>query len=122
MNKAFFGLENSLIELNMNNVTLNTVPELPMRNLRNLNMAYNDLPSIPQELASNLSSLRRLDLSYNDITTVPLIVGYLNHLKSLSIAGNSLIALLNTSFTSLHGKLTHLDISQLNLQELEVMN
>lgn len=81
MDKAFIGLENSLIKLGLNNISLTTVPELALPNLRELRLAGNELPSIPLELAQNLTSLTLLDLSMNDLTSVPKITHALPQLR-----------------------------------------
>lgn len=81
MEKSFYGLENSLIKLGLENVSLSTVPELHLKHLRELRLARNELPSIPQELAINMTNLRVLDLSNNDLTNVPLITQNLPNLR-----------------------------------------
>lgn len=75
------GLENSLIKLGLENVSLTTVPELPLAQLRELRIANNELPSIPPELSFNMSNLRVLDLSNNDLTNVPIITQALPRLR-----------------------------------------
>lgn len=81
MDKSFMGLETSLIKLGLENVSLHTVPEIRLKYLREFRLGYNELPSIPQELASNMSNLRMLDLCNNDLTTVPLMTQSLPHLR-----------------------------------------
>lgn len=81
MDKAFVGLKNSLIKLGLDNVSLSTVPHLPLPALRVLSIANNELPSIPHELALNLSQLRHLDLSKNDLTSIPVLIYSLSHLR-----------------------------------------
>jgi len=81
MDKSFMGLENSLIKLGLENVSLSTVPEIRLKYLREFRLGYNELPSIPQELATNMSNLRMLDLSNNDLTNVPLMTQSLPHLR-----------------------------------------
>lgn len=81
MDKAFVGLENHLIKLGLNNISLITVPELPLPFLRVLEIANNDLPTIPQEFAPNMSALRVLDISKNDLTNVPLVTLSLPQLR-----------------------------------------
>lgn len=120
MDRAFLGLHASLITLGMDNVSLSMVPDLPLPALRVLRLAYNELPSIPQELAPNMSQLRVLDLSDNDLTNVPILTHSLTHLRWLSLAGNSIRSLTNSSFTRLSDDLAYLDIAQLDLNTFEV--
>lgn len=119
MDRAFLGLHHSLVSLGMDNVSLSTVPDLPLPALRILRLARNELPSIPQELAPNMSQLRVLDLSDNDLTAVPILTHSLTHLRWLSLAGNSIRALHNNSFTRLADDMSHLDIAQLDLNTFE---
>lgn len=81
MDKAFLGLEDCLLTLILNNVSLTSVPELSLPSLRELHLSRNELPSVPQELAYNLSALRKLDLSINDLTSVPIMIHSLPQLK-----------------------------------------
>lgn len=85
LDKAFVGLQNSLVKLGLENISLSTVPELPLPYLRVLKLGNNELPSIPQDLAPNISALRELDLSDNDLTNIPVITQFLTHLRSLHI-------------------------------------
>lgn len=141
MDKAFVGLKNSLIKLGLDNVSLSTVPNLPLPALRVLSIAHNELPSIPHELALNLSQLRHLDLSKNDLTSIPVLIYSLSHLRFeinhkwvcfidfittslfrwLSLAGNSIKTLSNFSFARVSEDLEYLDISHLDLNTFEVI-
>lgn len=118
--RVFKGLENSLMELSMGNISLIQAPDLSLPNLRTLRIAHNELPSIPPELAANLTSLRVLDLSENDLTAVPLITHSLPNLRSLSLAGNPITSLTNTSLLGAADTLEYLDIAHLQLTMIEV--
>ncbi|XP_062537568.1 chaoptin [Armigeres subalbatus] len=119
MGKAFVGLENSLIELRLENISLTAVPEISNPSLRVLKLSHNRLPFIPPELANNMSSLRVLDLSENDLMHVPLITHSLHNLKSLSLAGNPITTMTNTSLLGTADTLEHLDIANLDLNSFE---
>lgn len=120
MDKAFVGLQSCLIKLGLNNVSLTTIPDLPLPLLRVLRISKNELPTVSQELAHNMSALRVLDLSDNDLTSVPVLTQLLKNLRSLSLAGNSITMLTNESFIGMSDTLEHLDISQLHLNTFEV--
>ncbi|XP_050098956.1 chaoptin isoform X2 [Anopheles aquasalis] len=119
MGRAFIGLEGSLIELRLANVSLGAVPELASPSLRTLQISHNELPSIPPELAANLSALRSLDLSENDLTNVPLITHSLPNLRNLYLAGNPITTLTNTSLLGAADTLESLDIANLQLHLIE---
>ncbi|CAD1476915.1 unnamed protein product [Heterotrigona itama] len=90
--RTFHGLEDSLLYLDLSNISLLSVPELPLRRLQTLYLAHNELASIPAEMASNLTSLHYLDLSANDLTVVPLITHTLPELKTFNLADNPITA------------------------------
>lgn len=119
--RAFIGLESSLIELSLENISLYFAPDLPLPNLRILKLSNNDLPSIPTELAANMTSLRVLDLSGNDLTNIPIITHSLPQLRSLFLAANPITTLTNTSLLGVAATLEHLDIAQFNLNVFEVI-
>lgn len=81
MEKSFMGLENTLLKLGMENVSLSTVPEMKLKMLREIRLRYNELPSIPQDMATNMSNIRVLDIAYNDLTNVPLMTQMLTRLE-----------------------------------------
>lgn len=118
--RAFIGLENNLVELNLNNISIYQAPDLALPNLRILKLAHNELPSIPPDHAANLTSLRTFDISYNDLTAVPIITHSLEYLNSLSIAGNPITSLTNTSLLGAANRLEYLDMAHLPLVILEV--
>lgn len=118
--RVFIGLEKNLMELSLDNISIIQVPDLALPNLRVLRISGNELPSIPPELAANLTSLRLLDISGNDLTAVPLITHSLENLRSLSLAGNPITSLTNTSLLGAADTLEHLDIAHLHLTLIEV--
>jgi Leucine-rich repeat (LRR) protein len=118
--RVFKGLERNLLELSLNNISLIQAPDLALPNLRTLSLSGNQLPSIPPEIAVNLTSLRSLDLSENDLTVVPLITHSLPHLRSLSLADNPITSLTNTSLLGAADTLEYLDIAHMDLTLIEV--
>lgn len=118
--KVFIGLENSLLQLNLDNVSITAFPDLPLPFLRRLSIAYNELPFVPPELATNMTTLNYLDLSYNDLTNVPLLTHSLPKLQHLSLAGNPISVLTNTSLIGAADTLKTLDIANLQLNTFEV--
>lgn len=118
--RVFIGLEKNLMELSLDNISLIQAPDLTLPNLRVLRLSHNELPSIPSEIAANLSSLRVLDISENDLTAVPLIIHSLDNIRSLSLAGNPITSLSNNSLVGAVDTLEHLDIAHLDLTLIEV--
>lgn len=118
--KSFRGLERSLKELKLDNISLIQVPELPFHRLRLLSISKNELPTVPPEIASNMTSLRKLDLSYNDLTSVPLVTLSLSQLRYLSLAGNPITTISNTSLLGVSEHLKELDLRQTSINKIEV--
>ncbi|KAL5285424.1 chp.2 family protein [Megaselia abdita] len=119
MEKSFMGLENTLLKLGLENVSLSTVPEMKLKMLREIRLRYNELPSIPQDMATNMSNIRVLDISYNDLTNVPLMTQMLTRLEKLILSGNPITSLNNNSFEGVNENLEMLDISNLRLHYFE---
>ncbi|XP_036140371.1 chaoptin isoform X2 [Monomorium pharaonis] len=117
--RTFYGLEDTLLYLSLSNISLLSVPELPLRRLQTLYLAHNELASIPPEMSSNLTSLHYLDLSFNDLTVVPLITHTLPELKIFNLADNPISAITNTSFLGVADSLEELDIRRLSLSVFE---
>ncbi|KZC10143.1 Chaoptin, partial [Dufourea novaeangliae] len=118
--RTFHGLEDSLLYLDLSNISLLSVRRyLPLRRLQTLYLANNELASIPPEMASNLTSLHYLDLSANDLTVVPLITHTLPELKTFNLANNPITAVTNTSFLGIADSLEELDIRRLALSTFE---
>ncbi|XP_011151709.1 chaoptin isoform X2 [Harpegnathos saltator] len=117
--RTFYGLEDTLLYLSLSNISLLSVPELPLRRLQTLYLAHNELASIPAEMSSNLTYLHYLDLSFNDLTVVPLITHSLPELKTFNLADNPITAITNTSFLGVADSLEELDIRRLTLSIFE---
>ncbi|XP_017770923.1 PREDICTED: chaoptin isoform X2 [Nicrophorus vespilloides] len=117
--KSFQGIEDTLLHLGLDNVSLTYVPELPLPNLLSLSLAYNYLPTVPPEMAANISSLMRLNLDYNDLTAVPIVTHSLTNLRELSLASNPITTLTNTSLLGVADYLERLDITNFDLNTLE---
>lgn len=93
---------------------------MPLPNVITLSIAYNLLPTIPAEMAASLNSLRNLNLAYNDLTTVPIAVESMSELRSLSLAGNPISVLSNASLLGISDNLEELDLSNIDLYAFEV--
>ncbi|XP_047997382.1 chaoptin isoform X2 [Leguminivora glycinivorella] len=118
-NNAFKGLERKLLHLGLRNVSLLQVPTLQLPKLKSLDLAYNNLPSIATDATAKLTHLRKLDLSYNDLSTVPVATHSLNELRWLSLSGNPITALMNTSLYGLSPRMEYIDLTHLRLKILE---
>lgn len=117
--QIFRGLERSLTHLGLRNISMKSVPPLNLPHLKSLDLAYNNLPSLSIESTQNLTRLRSLDISYNDLSTVPVATHSLLKLRWLSLSGNPITALMNTSLLGLTPGLEYLDITQLRLRFIE---
>lgn len=117
--RAFIGLENTLMELKLQNISLDVAPDLTLNRLQSLNLAFNELPTISQQLAENLTSLRKVDLSYNDLTMIPEMIKFLPDLRSLSLSGNPITTMTNATFLGVSEDLKELYVSNLDLSEFE---
>lgn len=106
--------------LHLQNISLDFAPELPLQKLLHLNLAFNELPNIPQQFSENLTQVRMLDLSYNDLTIVPEMVKYLPQLRSLSLAGNPITILSNASLGGIVVELEELNLANLALNDFEL--
>ncbi|KAF7273812.1 hypothetical protein GWI33_013503 [Rhynchophorus ferrugineus] len=116
---SFQGVEYSLLHLNLNNVSLSMVPIFPTPNLVSLSLAYNSLPNIPPETATNMTNLQKLNLDYNDLTNIPILTHSLFELRYLSMVSNPITYLSNTSLLGVADHLEELDIRDFDLTVLE---
>ncbi|CAG9859084.1 unnamed protein product [Phyllotreta striolata] len=116
---SFLGLEYNLLHLKLDNVSLSMVPILPTPNLISLSLAHNSLPTVPPEMATNLTRLQRLNLDNNDLTAIPIVTHQLAELRYFSIAGNPITFLSNTSLLGVADRLVELDIRNFDLNTLE---
>ncbi|CAH2085309.1 unnamed protein product [Euphydryas editha] len=115
----FKGLERRLSHLGLRNVSLTSVPSMPLPKLKSLDLSYNNLASLATDITANLTRLRSLDLSYNDLTNVPVATHSLSDLRWLSLSGNPISALMNTSMYGVSPRLEYLDVTHLKLSILE---
>ncbi|XP_019875931.2 chaoptin isoform X2 [Aethina tumida] len=113
------GLEYSLLHLYLDNVSLTHIPILPTPNLVTLSLAFNSLPTVPPEMATNMTSLQDLNLNYNDLTAVPIVTHSLTELRSLTMVANPITFLSNTSLLGVAGHLITLDIRNFELNTFE---
>ncbi|XP_054280137.1 chaoptin-like [Macrosteles quadrilineatus] len=118
--RSFIGLDDSLQYLGLGNVSLSSVPELPLPNLHTLQLSWNSISVLPPEMASNLSHLRHLDLSNNLLTQVPLVTHSLPQLRALFLNHNPITTLTNTSLLGGAERLRELDIRHLPLNYFEM--
>ncbi|XP_071974380.1 toll-like receptor 5 [Engystomops pustulosus] len=88
---------------------------LPLASLETLNLAKNQINSLPSDLFKGLKNLQTLDLSRNNLRLVhPELFSDLKSLKSLNIGSNNLVTLASSSFTPLVS-LQSLDLSDITL-------
>ncbi|XP_015839467.1 chaoptin isoform X1 [Tribolium castaneum] len=116
---SFQGLEYTLLHLNLDNVSLSQVPALSTPNLLSLSLAFNSLPTVALEVAGNISSLRYLNLDYNDLSAVPIVTHSLTELRHLSLEGNPITTLSNTSLLGAANQLEELNLKNIDLTVLE---
>ncbi|KAJ8969360.1 hypothetical protein NQ317_004632, partial [Molorchus minor] len=116
---SFRGLEYTLLHLGLDNVSLTLVPSLPTPHLVSLSLSYNALPTVPPEMARNMTNLRRLNLDFNDLTAVPIVTHSLAQLRHLSMVANPITFLSNTSLLGVADHLVELDIRNFDLNILE---
>ncbi|XP_050421139.1 chaoptin [Adelges cooleyi] len=117
--RTFLGLDQSLKHLRLRNISLLTVPELPLPSLLHLDLSNNQITSASSDRASNLTSLQHLDLSHNEMIGFPAIIMNLLELNSLYLANNHIYDLNNNSLTMGVQKLITLDLSYLPLVSFE---
>ncbi|CAH1114704.1 unnamed protein product [Psylliodes chrysocephalus] len=116
---SFQGLEYTLLHLKLDNVSLSLLPTLPTPNLISLSLSHNSLPTMPPEMATNLTKLQRLNLDSNDLTAIPIVTHQLTELRYFSIADNPITFLSNTSLLGVADRLVELDIRNFDLNTLE---
>lgn len=81
-----------------------------------LNVSFNELTTVPPEIAFRIPHLRFLDLSYNRLTSLPTSMGFLFHLEELLLSSNQLTSIPETV---VHLKaLQKLDLSHNLLREI----
>ncbi|ERL93701.1 hypothetical protein D910_10988 [Dendroctonus ponderosae] len=95
------------------------VPIFPTPNLVTLSLASNSLPSMPPEMATNMTNLQTLNLNYNSLTIVPILTHSLFELRVLTMVANQITYLSNTSLLGVADHLEELDIRNFDLTILE---
>uniref|UniRef100_A0A2H8TLK4 Chaoptin n=1 Tax=Melanaphis sacchari TaxID=742174 RepID=A0A2H8TLK4_9HEMI len=117
--RMFLGLEQSLQHLGLKNISLTSIPELPLPSLINLDLSGNQISSVGPERASNLSSLRNLDLSHNELIGFPSIIMNLPELNNLNLSNNHIYDLNNSTLNTGVQKLITLDLSYMPFLSFE---
>ncbi|KAL4712314.1 hypothetical protein ACJJTC_004076 [Scirpophaga incertulas] len=106
-----------LRHLNLANVSLKSVPYLPLTNLTSLNLTLNYINSFKETEVKRLLNLRSLDLSHNRLTSlVPKMWLHLTNLNVLDISHNPIVRITPTSFKWLN------NLSHLNLKGLRYLD
>ncbi|KAG8310793.1 hypothetical protein J6590_056630 [Homalodisca vitripennis] len=118
--RSFIGLDDTLNYLGLRNVSLSSIPELPLPNLHTLQLSWNTISVLPPEMASNLTLLRHLDLSHNLLSQVPLVTHSLPQLRALFLSHNMISSLTNTSLLGGAERIRELDIRHLPLNYFEM--
>ncbi|XP_064595508.1 protein flightless-1 homolog isoform X2 [Liolophura sinensis] len=109
----------SLQTLHMRN-TQRTLGNFPtgldtLTNLQELDLAFNDLPRVPEPLYK-LRSLKRLNLSNNEITELPLTIDSWGSLEYLNLSRNKLKALPNSLCKLVELKKLYVNSNQLDFE------
>ena len=103
-----------IIHLQISSAQLRAVSQNAFRGLENtmqtLNLANNNLRTVPVEALRQLRLLRQLDLSANQITYVADNAFVTLRLKTLKMADNSDISLANNAFRALESSLKNLNL------------
>ncbi|XP_070580942.1 toll-like receptor 3 [Ptychodera flava] len=107
-----------------NEVTKATLPYgvfNPLHNLTELNLAFNRMKTIPEDMLINTLQLKNLNLAGNQLQSVNLGKDLnLSHLKKLNISHNILAGLREGYFTALKGaSLSVLDLSYNRITDIE---
>ncbi|KAK9368922.1 phosphatase 2C-domain-containing protein [Lipomyces kononenkoae] len=116
-----FEKQETLVSLKAQNNCLSSIPDsfLYLRNLRQLNLAFNYLTEFPSSIC-NLVTLLELDMSFNDIRELPPEIGQLCALETFVITNNLLTGALPGTFQNLTS-LKSLDIRFNDLTNVEVI-
>ncbi|CAH0553373.1 unnamed protein product [Brassicogethes aeneus] len=100
----------NLKELQIRNTNLQVIPSAKLKNLRKLDMFSNNIRSISLDMFNGNENLEKLFLNYNKIEFVGVgILKNLKKLKYLSLMGNNIKLILNTTFQH-HSTLTTIDL------------
>ncbi|KAK9237316.1 hypothetical protein V1525DRAFT_404429 [Lipomyces kononenkoae] len=121
LDNAQFEKQETLVSLKAQNNCLSCIPDsfLYLRNLRQLNLAFNYLTEFPSPVC-NLVTLLELDVSFNDIRELPPEIGQLCALETFVITNNLLTGAFPETFQNLTS-LKSLDIRFNDLTNVEVV-
>ena len=117
--RMFESIQSSLVDLNLSNLGLETLPEVEMKALTYLDASDNRLTSFPVGFAKKFPQLKYVDLGGNEFTTFQAAGEEPLMLTKLGLQGNPITVLRNDSFYQ-QEKLLELDISHLPLEAVEV--
>ncbi|KAK9322716.1 phosphatase 2C-domain-containing protein [Lipomyces orientalis] len=121
LDNAQFEKHEALVSLKAQNNCLSSLPDsfAHLRNLRQLNLAFNYLTEFPLSVC-NLVTLLELDVSFNEIRELPPEIGQLCALETFLITNNLLTGSLPETFQNLTS-LKSLDIRYNDLTNVEVV-
>lgn len=118
-NKSLLSETKHLNVLRLNNVSLTGLPSLDLPHLTHLELSANRISTLETNWFSLSRNLRHLDLSWNQLQDVPhQIWKYMTRLHTLLLQQNPIDILDTSSFQELK-HLRHLDIRGLNLQYID---
>uniref|UniRef100_T1JRB4 LRRCT domain-containing protein n=1 Tax=Tetranychus urticae TaxID=32264 RepID=T1JRB4_TETUR len=105
--------------LHVQNCSLPTIPAIKSTHLIYLDVSHNVLYNISSSILSDIPNLLHLNLSFNELPVVPEELGLLRSLITLSLSGNPISNLDSSSFTPFK-QLKTIDIRSLSLRYIDI--